>query len=104
MDFGQFLYMRHEIILSALALIVLIMEISSDNKSKANIIPVLVALFFINTVAGFLPVETGSLFGGMYKTTALIILLSIVHYLHVRMDRYLKNCLHNVSITAITIQ
>ncbi len=75
MDFGQFLYMRHEIILSALALIVLIMEISSDNKSKANIIPVLVALFFINTVAGFLPVETGSLFGGMYKTTALIILM-----------------------------
>jgi len=75
MDFGQFLYMRHEIILSALALIVLIMEISSDKKSKANIIPVLVALFFINTVAGFLPVETGSLFGGMYKTTALIILM-----------------------------
>ncbi|MBL0106500.1 MAG: NADH-quinone oxidoreductase subunit N [Ignavibacteria bacterium] len=67
--------MRHEIILSALALIVLIMEISSDKKSKANIIPVLVALFFINTVAGFLPVETGSLFGGMYKTTALIILM-----------------------------
>ncbi|MBK8381077.1 MAG: NADH-quinone oxidoreductase subunit N [Ignavibacteria bacterium] len=75
MDFGQFLYMRHEIILSALALIVLIMEISSDKKSKANIIPVLVALFFINTVAGFLPVESGSLFGGMYKTTALIILM-----------------------------
>ncbi|MBK6536906.1 MAG: NADH-quinone oxidoreductase subunit N [Ignavibacteria bacterium] len=75
MDFGQFLYMRHEIILSALALIVLIMEISSDKKSKANIIPVLVALFFVNTVAGFLPVETGSLFGGMYKTTALIILM-----------------------------
>lgn len=47
MDFGQFLYMRHEIILSALALIVLIMEISSDNKSKANIIPVLVALFLL---------------------------------------------------------
>lgn len=75
MDFGQFLYMRHEIILSAIALIVLIMEIGSDDKSKEKIIPVFTVLFFINTVAGFLPVETGSLFGGMYRTTDLTILM-----------------------------
>ena len=75
MDFGQFLYMRHEIILSAIALIVLIAEISISNKNMEKIIPALTVLFFINTIIGFLPLDTGSLFGGMYKTSALIILM-----------------------------
>jgi len=75
MSIEQFLIMRHELLLILAAVIVLVLEIAFDFNQKKIIVPVLLSLFFIITVIGFLPVSTGVLFGGMYKTTPLIILM-----------------------------
>lgn len=75
MNLESVLIMRHEFILTAIAVIALVCEIAFDNKNKERIIPVVVFLFFVNAIIGFLPINTGSLFGGMYNTTEMIILM-----------------------------
>lgn len=75
MTIEQFLIMRHELLLILTAVIVLILELTFDFKQKKIIVPVLISLFFIVTVIGFLPITTGVLFGGMYQTSAIIILM-----------------------------
>lgn len=75
MNSELFLYMRHEIILSAIALIVLVSELILSPQKKDKTIPILISLFFLNTVSGFLPIDTGSIFGGMYRTSPLVILM-----------------------------
>lgn len=75
MSIEQFLIMRHELLLILTAVIVLILELALDVKRKRVIVPVLISMFFVVTIIGFLPVTTGVLFGGMYKTSSLIILM-----------------------------
>lgn len=75
MTIEQFLIMRHELLLILTAVIVLILELVLDFKKKKIIVPVLISLFFVVTVIGFLPITTGVLFGGMYQTSAIIILM-----------------------------
>ena len=75
MNTESILMMRHEFILIAVAVVALICEIAFSNKNKEKIIPVIIFLFFVNTIVGFLPIETGSLFGGMYNTSGMIILM-----------------------------
>jgi NADH-quinone oxidoreductase subunit N len=67
--------MRHELILTFLVLIVLIIDLNLKKSQKTRIIPIVISLFFIHTVVGFLPAQTGILFGGMYHTDALTILM-----------------------------
>ena len=74
MTLEQFLLMRHELALIVIAVITLITVLFYNKNKKIKIIPIVIILFFINTVLGFLPIETGSLFGGMYKTNEMIIL------------------------------
>lgn len=66
MSTGNFLIMRHEILLTAAALLILMAEIFTDPRKKANISIFSVVLFGIITIAGFLPSPGGTLFGGMY--------------------------------------
>ena len=75
MNFSDILTMRHELLLTLLALVVLIIDLNLHNRDKHLIIPITLALFFIHTVVGFLPSQPSSLFGGMYHTTALIVLM-----------------------------
>ncbi len=75
MSIEQFLIMRHELLLILAAVIILILEIALDFDRKKIMVPVLIFIFFVITVTGFLPVQTGVLFGGMYKTSPLIILM-----------------------------
>ena len=70
----DFLMMRHELLLVLAAMIILIAEIAWKNEKRCTIKLMSISLFFMITVLGFLPIETGSLFGGMYHTTGLIIL------------------------------
>ena len=70
----DFLMMRHELLLVLAAMIILIAEIAWKNEKRCTIKIISISLFFMITVLGFLPIETGSLFGGMYHTTGLIIL------------------------------
>lgn len=58
--------MRHELLLTAAALLVLMAEIFTDPRKKNSISIFAVAIFGIITMAGFLPYSNGTLFGGMF--------------------------------------
>lgn len=75
MTFENILLMRHELVLSVIALVVLLSELILSKDNAGKVIPLLVFLFLINTLIGFLPSKYGDLFGGMYRTTGLIILM-----------------------------
>lgn len=75
MTTDQFFLMRHEILLVAVGVIVLVMDLMTTPATKHRIIPVAIVLFLINTVIGFLPIETGKIFGGMYRTDDITILM-----------------------------
>jgi len=66
MSLANFSIMRHELLLIAAALLVLIAEIFLNPKKKRSIRLFSVILFALITVAGFIPSPSGSLFGGMY--------------------------------------
>ncbi|MDP3312690.1 NADH-quinone oxidoreductase subunit N [Lutibacter sp.] len=65
--------MRHEILLLAIALLLLVAEIFISKNKKGSIVHLAIFLFGIHTVIGFLPLgETSILFGGMFQTNNLI--------------------------------
>ncbi len=78
MNIGQFIMMRHELLLTAAALIILIAEIFTADKSKEKLIPFSIGLFALITFIGFLPVQEGTLFGGSYQSSALTALMKNV--------------------------
>ena len=75
MSLGTFLIMRHELLLIAAALLVLIAEIFWNPDKKRSISLFSIILFGIITIAGFLPSVAGSLFGGMYVNTGTTLLM-----------------------------
>lgn len=75
MSLSDILTMRHEVMLTLLALVVLIIDLNLNNRNKHLIIPITLSLFFITTVVGFLPSVEVTLFGGMYRTSALLVLM-----------------------------
>jgi len=75
MSISDILSMRHEIALTLLALVVLIIDLNLDSKNKHKIIPIALALFSIHTLIGFLPNRELVLFGGMYRSSALLVMM-----------------------------
>jgi NADH-quinone oxidoreductase subunit N len=75
MSLGTFLIMRHELLLIAAALLILMAEIFGNPAKKRSISIFSVIIFGIITAAGFLPSTTGSLFGGMYVSTGTTMLM-----------------------------
>ncbi|HRZ76760.1 MAG TPA: NADH-quinone oxidoreductase subunit N, partial [Bacteroidales bacterium] len=73
MDLSQFFIMRHEVLLLAVIILILLMEIFVGKANRKAIIPVSIGLFLLSTLAGFLPAESGQLFGDMYRTNGLIV-------------------------------
>jgi NADH-quinone oxidoreductase subunit N len=69
MSLETFLIMRHELLLTAVALVVLLAEVFSHPGKKGSIITLSVVCFGIITALGFLPSPDGELFGGMYVTS-----------------------------------
>ena len=69
------LIMRHELLLVLITVILLLVEIllPADRKQKI-ILPALI-LFGVVMILGFIPGPTGRLFGGMYITTPLTLLM-----------------------------
>ena len=78
MTVNDFLLMRHELMLVAIALILLITDLMVKPAHKSAIVPFAIALFAVQTIVGFLPADEGVLFGGMFKTTPLISLMKNV--------------------------
>ncbi len=70
MDLGGFLLMRQELLLLAVILLLVIFEIFINNK-KALVNWALV-IFGLHTLIGFMPMDEGALFGGMYHTSQLV--------------------------------
>jgi len=75
MNLSDFLTMRHEMLLTILALVVLIADLNLSVQRKPMVINLAIALFFIHLVIGFLPARMGILFGGMYHTDDLTIMM-----------------------------
>lgn len=69
------LIMRHELLLVAITVILLLVEIFLPKDKKHKIILPAILLMAVVTFAGFLPGPTGVLFGGMYGTSSLILLM-----------------------------
>lgn len=75
MSLQQLLLMRHEWVLIASVLILLVLELNFSEEKKSNSIVAAAILFSIVTLLGFLPTESGGLFGGMYITDPLRVLM-----------------------------
>ena len=73
MEMSNFIIMKHELLLTLATLILLIAEITIDDKKK--IIPFAITLFGLHTLCGFFGNSTGEIFGGMYKNSPLIVLM-----------------------------
>jgi len=69
------LIMRHELLLVLITVILLLVEIFLPADRKQKIILPAIILFGIVMILGFLPGPTGTLFGGMYITTSLTLLM-----------------------------
>ena len=70
MTLESFLLMRQELVLLSVILLLIIGEIFSNNKKKMVVFAII--LFAIHTIVGFLPLQDGTLFGGMFNSTTLI--------------------------------
>jgi NADH-quinone oxidoreductase subunit N len=75
MNLESFLTMRHELLLTIAALLVLFADLLVSPKEKHKIRPFAIAVFLIVTIAGFFPAPVGTLFGGMYQTSEVHILV-----------------------------
>ncbi len=69
MSLQEFLLMRHELLLTGAALLVLMAEIFSGPARKQSICTFSIILFALVTAIGFIKVPDGYLFGGMYMST-----------------------------------
>ncbi|HNY03555.1 MAG TPA: proton-conducting transporter membrane subunit, partial [Bacteroidales bacterium] len=69
------LIMRQELLLIAIAVILLIVEIFLPDSRKQRIILPAILMMAAATVAGFFPGTPGELFGGMYQSTRLTMML-----------------------------
>ena len=72
MNWESLLLMRNELGLLTVTLLLIIFEIFTNKKQKANLVPVAIVLFAIHTLIGFLPIDKGTLFGGMFRTHSLL--------------------------------
>jgi NADH-quinone oxidoreductase subunit N len=70
--------MRHELLLTIAAVVILITELAVSDKNKLKLIPFSIAIFGLITLVGFLPTATGELFGGSYQTNSLTALMKNV--------------------------
>jgi NADH-quinone oxidoreductase subunit N len=75
MSITDFLTMRQEILLSIVAILILIIDLNLKPAQKHYIIPIALALFTVHLVMGFFPAENGVLFGGMYRTSSLTMIM-----------------------------
>ena len=67
MSLENFALMRHELLLTVAALLILTAEIFAGSKSRKSVSLFSIVLFAVITIAGFLPSPAGTLFGGMYE-------------------------------------
>jgi NADH-quinone oxidoreductase subunit N len=67
--------MRHELLIIVAALLIVIVELFNSDEHKERVVPFAIVIFLAVTVMGFLPIDTGTLFGGMYRTDDITIMM-----------------------------
>jgi NADH-quinone oxidoreductase subunit N len=72
MNLDSLLLMRHEILLLAIILLLILAEIFMPHNKKHSIVHLAIFLFGVHTIAGFFPLMESSIFGGMFRTNGLI--------------------------------
>lgn len=72
---GNFAIMRHELLLTAAALLILGAEIFLSAGNRKNVSILALITFTLITIAGFLPMPSGTLFGGMYVADPIRIIM-----------------------------
>ncbi|WP_242117212.1 NADH-quinone oxidoreductase subunit N [Aestuariivivens sediminicola] len=72
MDLNNILLMRFEVILLVVILLLIVGEIFISQAKKDAVIHLSIFLFGLHTAIGFLNLEEGRLFGGMFHTNAMI--------------------------------
>ncbi|NPA67851.1 MAG: NADH-quinone oxidoreductase subunit N [Chlorobi bacterium] len=72
MNLNNMLLMRHELILTTVILILIIADIFTADKNKKSVNYIALGLFALHTVIGFIPLKTGTLFGGMFVTDPMV--------------------------------
>ncbi len=70
----DWMLMRHEVVLVLAILVLLILELNFG-EDKKRIITITTILFAVITLIGFIPTKTGTLFGSMYVTDPLRVLM-----------------------------
>jgi len=70
--------MRSEIGLLAIIVLLVIFEIFANKEQKAAVIPIAILLLVINILLSFLPITSGNLFGGMFRTNPLLHLFKTI--------------------------
>jgi NADH-quinone oxidoreductase subunit N len=75
MSLNELLLMRHEWALVGVALMLIILEIGLADSKRDRLNFIAAALMAVVTLAGFWPAQHGSIFGGMYVTDSLRILM-----------------------------
>jgi NADH-quinone oxidoreductase subunit N len=78
MNIHDFLIMRHELVLAIAALSLLSIDLALKPANKRKIIPIAMVFFTIHTLVGFIPNQEGTLFGGMFNSSDLIIMMKNV--------------------------
>lgn len=73
MNFTDLLIMRQELMLVLLTVLVVFIDLMIEEKRKDVIIWFALVLFGIITLVGFIPSLEGSLFGGMYNSSGLLV-------------------------------
>ena len=63
--------MRNELLLIGLVVIVLVADLGFAEENRKQYLNIVLVIFFLVIVIGFLPAKSGSLFGGMYHTDPL---------------------------------
>ena len=71
MDFQYILLLKHEILLTLAALIILFVELFLPQNKKRNVINISLIIFAIVAFAGFIPTAQGNLFGGSFQGSRL---------------------------------
>lgn len=67
MDLHYFYLLRHEILLTLAAVLILIAEIFIPEKKKKSVINFSLVVFLLVTLIGFIPSAPGTLFGGAFQ-------------------------------------
>jgi NADH-quinone oxidoreductase subunit N len=78
MDLSSFLFMRNELILVGIILVLLVAEIFTKDAQKNGMITLGIVLFGVATLVNFLPLAEGRLFGGSYQTNQMTVFMKSV--------------------------